>query len=195
MIPSAPTAGSSMISGSKEITFSWQPPITSDSVPVTNYMIVITPTGGIAREYIVDAPNTYYRATELEKDVSIQAIVKASYDNGISYGPEFSFSPVTPIIAHSVAPASASASVVSPGLVEIVWTASSIEPQGVAYYRIMSQSLNPTDPTIGFITKDLSDTSCQIDGLNPSSEYTFTVCIVNAAGESPAVTTNSIHFE
>jgi hypothetical protein len=193
--PSAPAIGGAMIMGPLQVSFSWQPPTNDGGLPITTYRFTLTPEGGVATEHTIEAPNTYYQATGLVEGIALQATVKASNDNGVTYGPEFIFSPITPIVAPPAAPASASAAPVSPGLAEIVWTAAPVEPQGTAYYLVMSESSNPSDPTVGLATKDLMDTSCQLAELNPTSEYTFTVCIVNAAGRSPTVATNIIRFQ
>ena len=190
--PSAPLDGRMMVCGSCKIMFAWQAPESDGGSPITTYALTLTPENMSPTLYTIT--DAYYEATDLLANVPIQATVKASNDNGLTYGPEYTFLQVTPIEAPSAAPASATASVVSEGTAEITWEPAPIAPQGICNYLVMAQSLNPSDPSVGIATSSLEQTSCQIAELNPTSEYFFTVCIVNQVGRSPVATTNTVSF-
>jgi titin len=192
---SAPKSGGTMILGPLKVMFAWLPPEEDGGSPITTYLFSMTPQGGETQTHVLDVSTPYYEADNLTDSLPIQATVKASNTNGASYGPEFTFDPVTPIIAPPAPPATASAAAVSPGTAQITWEAPAIPAQGSCYYVVMSQSSNSTDPSIGLATQDLTQTSCELSSLNPASEYTFTVCIVNGAGRSTTTQTNVIQFD
>jgi hypothetical protein len=189
---SAPVNGGVMFMGPLKAMFSWQPPAENGGAPITTYSFTLTPSEGESHMVQLDATTPYYEATDLVVDMSYQAVVKASNDNGETYGPEFVFNPVTPVLPPQSPPASAIATHYDLGVAEITWDPPSIEPQGPAYYLVMAQSSNPADPFMGFGTQDLTQTTCQIADLNPESQYTFKVSIVNSVGQSAAIETNSI---
>jgi hypothetical protein len=193
---SAPQSGGAMILGPLRIMFAWQPPAEDGGSPITTYAFAMTPDGGETQTFVLDASTPYYETSNLADSIPIQATVKASNDNGATYGPEFIFAPVTPILAPPAPPASASASALSPGTAQITWTAPTIPAQGAhcCYYLVMSQSSNSTDPSIGLATQDLTQTTCELSTLNPESEYTFAVQIINSAGRSEPTITNAIVF-
>jgi hypothetical protein len=192
---SAPKDAGAAIFGPLKVMFAWQPPEEDGGSPITTYSFSMTPQGGETQTHSLDVSTPYYEADNLTDNLPIQATVKASNDNGASYGPEFTFDPVTPIIAPPAPPATAAATAISPGTAQITWEAPAIPAQGACcYYLVMSQSSNPTDPSIGLATQDLTQTSCELSSLNPASEYTFTVCIVNGAGRSTTAQTNVIQF-
>jgi hypothetical protein len=192
---SAPKSGGAMMLGPLKVMFAWQPPEEDGGSPITTYSFSMTPQGGETQTHSLDVSTPYYEADNLTDNLPIQATVKASNDNGTSYGPEFTFDPVTPIIAPPAPPATASAAAVSPGTAQITWEAPAIPAQGTCcYYFVMSESSNPADPSIGLATQDLTQTSCELSSLNPASEYTFTVRIINSAGRSDTTRTNAISF-
>jgi len=193
-LPSAPVTGATMITGSLKVTFMWQAPEQDGGAPITTYQLILTPAERSPVVVVLSGEQTTYEASELEEGIAIEASVKASNDNGVSYGPELVFSPIIPIQAPSEAPASATASIISPGVVEISWTAPAVEPLGAGYYLVTSESNNAADTIIGLGTADLTQFTCQLAELNPSSTYTFSVVLVNGAGKSPAATTGSIQF-
>ena len=193
--PSAPPSGGDMIMGVLKLMFAWQAPEDNGGAPITTYFFTLTPNGGETQTFTFDANTTYYQTETLIDGISLQATVKASNDNGQTYSPEFVFNPVMPIVPPPAPPASATASVVSSGVVEITWEAASIEPYDqCCYYVVMSQSFNPSDPSVGLQTQDLTQLSCELSGLKPMSDYFFKVSIVNGAGRSEPAQTNTITF-
>jgi hypothetical protein len=192
---SAPKSGGAMMLGPLKVMFAWQPPEEDGGSPITTYSFSMTPQGGETQTFVLDASTPYYEADNLTDSLPIQATVKASNDNGASYGPDFVFDPVTPILAPPAPPASATATAISPGTAQITWEAPVIPSQGTCcYYFVISESSNPADPSIGLATQDLTQTSCELSSLNPASEYTFTVRIINSAGRSEPTITNAIVF-
>lgn len=192
--PTAPAIGGAMIMGPLEVTFSWQAPLDDGGSPITNYEFTMTPDGGQPITQNLPASITYYNAKNLQEGLAIQATVKASNNNGTSYGPVFIFAPVTPVITPPVGPESVTARAIMPGVVEITWLPPTTIPEGFAYYLVMSQSSNPADPSIGYGTQSLVETTCQLSELDPSSEYTFSVVVINAAGRSPPTISNAVVF-
>lgn len=192
--PSAPIRGETSFFGPLQITFFWHAPIEPGSAPIDKYELKVVPDEGASSTYIIDAPNSSYTLMNLKQNVSVKAYVKASNDGGVSFGPEFEFSPVKPLVAPSEAPSSVSVKVKSAGTVEISWVAPQIDLNSKAYYSITSESSNETDPIIGNVVLDLTKTSCEITGLNALSQYKFNIKLVNNAGESPSATTNLIKF-
>jgi hypothetical protein len=192
--PSAPTLGETSLLGPLQITFFWQSPVDSGSAPIDKYELKIVPDEGASSTFIIDAPTNSYTVMSLKENVSVKAYVKASNDGGVSYGPEFEFQPVKPLVAPSQGPSSASAKVKSAGIATVSWVAPQIDLKSKAYYSITSQSSKETDPVIGCAVLDLTKSSCELTGLNTTSTYTFNIKVVNNAGESPSVITNSIKF-
>jgi predicted phage tail protein len=193
-IPSAPNGGGYIYMGPSTICISWAEPEDSGGAPITSYMVYLTFEGQPTTNHLIQAPEHTYLITNIVYGINIQAAVKASNDNGISYGPEFVFPLIVPIQAPPAPPASAVAAALEPGTASISWTAPDVAPEGNAHYSVLSVSSNSSDPTVGLGTADMTQHSCVLTGLNPESEYYFTVEIINEVGRSPAAITNTIIF-
>jgi titin len=193
-LPSAPANGGFMYISPTTVTLSWNAPENDGGSPITTYLLSLTSDGQPTTEQLLQAPQNSYEVDNLVHGISVQATVKASNNDGITYGPEFMFAPIVPILPPSSPPASAEASATVQGVATISWTPPETAPEGYAYYLIVSQSSNPSDPSVGFGTRDMTQLSCTLSELNPSSEYSFTVQIVNQVGRSPVTTTNTIVF-
>jgi hypothetical protein len=192
--PSAPAIGGAMIMGPLEVTFSWQAPLDDGGSPITTYEFTMIPVVGEQTTIVLPASQTYYEAKNLAESVPIQATVRASNDNGQTYGFMFVFQPVIPVVTPTNGPVSVTALAITPGTVEVTWEPPTTVPEGFAYYLAMSQSSNPADPSVGYGTQNLEENSCQLSELNPASSYTFSVVVINAAGRSPPTISNTVVF-
>ena len=182
-----------MYNSPTEVTLSWAPPTDDGGSSITTYLLSLTPEGVPTTEHLIQAPNTFYQVTDLVHGTTVQATVKASND-GATYGPEFTFDPIVPLLPPTSSPTSAEAVVLESNAVSISWTPPETAPEGYAYYFVQSQSSNSGDPTIGLGTADMTQLSCELSGFNLKSQYSFTVQVVNLVGRSPTTTTNTIVF-
>ena len=171
----------------------WAVPEDDGGAPITTYKVSLTPNGQATVEHLVEAPLQCYSDNSLVHGITVQATVKASNDGGQTYGPEFVFPLIVPLAAPSAPPASAEAVALEPGTASITWTPPEVAAEGNPYYSVISKSSNPNDPTVGFGT-DFMNLSGVLTGLNPESEYSFTVEVINQVGRSPAAITNTIVF-
>jgi hypothetical protein len=192
--PSVPIMGSVSYLGPLQLSFAWRAPVDVGSAPITTYQIRIVPENGEETTHTISSDMVSYTINNLMEDKSVQAFLKASNDNGATYGPELAFPATKPIVAPKNPPMNAIAKVLSPGVVHVSWAPSTPENDELGYYQVMSKSSKTTDPVIGFATRSINETSCEISGLNTSSTYTFTVVAVNNAGQSPTATSNTIKF-
>ena len=193
LAPSAPNGGGFMYGSPTSLYICWAAPENDGGAPITTYMVSLTPDGQPTVEHLVEAPSQSYNDNSLVHGINVQATVKASNDGGQTYGPEFVFPLIVPLAIPSAPPASAEAAPLEPGTASITWTPPEVAPEGNPYYSVMSKSSNPNDPSVGFGT-DIANLSGILTGLNPQSEYSFTVEVVNQVGRSPVVTTNTIIF-
>lgn len=193
-VPSAPSGGGFMYSSPTDVYLSWIEPEYDGGAPVTTYLLSLTPDGQPTIEHSIEFPVQCYVLHGLVHGIDVQATVKASNDGGQTYGPEFVFPLIVPLAAPTVPPASAEAAPLEPGTASITWTPPEVAAEGNAYYLVMSKSSNPSDPSVGLGTANMEQVSCILTGLNPESEYSFTVEVVNQVGRSPVVTTNTIIF-
>jgi hypothetical protein len=194
MVPSAPAGGGFMYGGTTGGLLSWAPPTDDGGTPITTYMLSLTPDGQPTTEHQIQAPGQYYELTDLVHGIVNQATVKASNDGGNTYGPEFIFAPIVPLLPPTSPPTSAEAVLLESNAVTISWTPPETAPEGYAYYFVQSQSSNSSDPSIGFGTADITQLSCELSGFNIRSRYSFTVQVVNNVGRSPTAVTNTIVF-
>ena len=193
-LPSAPNGGGFMYGPPTALYICWAVPEDDGGAPITTYKVSLTPNGQATVEHLVEAPLQCYSDNSLVHGITVQATVKASNDGGQTYGPEFVFPLIVPLAIPTSPPASAEAAALEPGTASITWTAPEIAPEGYAYYSVMSKSSNPSDHSVGLGTADMLQVSCTLTGLNPDSEYSFTVEVVNQVGRSPAAETNTFVF-
>lgn len=191
--PSAPSGGGFMYTPFNTVYLSWMAPEDDGGAPITAYMLSLTPDEQPTNDHILQPPAQFYELA-LVYGINIQATVKASNDNGVTYGPDFVFPLIVPIHPPPSSPASAEATALEPGTASVSWSAPEVAPEGNAHYSVLSVSSNSSDPTVGHGTVDMEQYSCVLTGLNPDSEYYFTVEIVNEVGRSPAAITNTIVF-
>lgn len=170
------------------VIFYWSPP--SDGSLVTNYRFSIPNTLTV----VLPSTQTSYQVSDLQHGIPITPTIESSSDNESTWSEPASFPTFTPIIPPSHPPKSATASAVSPGVVEISWVAPDILPEGKAYYLVNSVSSTIHDPVIGFASSDLNTISCTLSEFNPESSYMFKVSIVNQVGSSGTIDTNSVSF-
>jgi hypothetical protein len=193
-LPGAPYSGQTSLIGAQQISFYWQAPMDTGSAPITTYELKVTPEQGSVQTFTIEAPMTSYTVNNLAENVSVQGSVRASNDGGATYGPEMMFESVKPIVAPTATVTNVVAKVSSPGIVTVTWEGVTIDPSVRSYYLVTSKSSKTTDPTIGFATRDLIQNHCEINGLNVTSTYTFTVCVVNNAGQGPTASSGLIKF-
>jgi hypothetical protein len=128
--------------------------------------------------------------TGLEAGVPLAATVAASADGGMTWGPEVSFEPITPVKKPSVMPSTLVATATGWGTATISW----MDPQPDMWVEIQSLSSNSDDPGYGKRIEDPSTQTVEFTDLNPDSVYQFSVQYGNVAGTGPAVLTNSVDF-
>jgi hypothetical protein len=171
------------------VVFFWQAPTDLSGAPITNFKFTVP---SMVSE-VLDPSYQSYSVSNLQVGVSFTPEIQSSSDNGETWGPAAYFPTFTPIAPPADPPASASAQVIATGSIEISWTPPVTLPEGNCYYIVESSSSNPSDPTIGFGSQDLSVTSCSLSEFNPDSTYTFNVSIINQVGRSPPAVTNSVN--
>jgi hypothetical protein len=175
-----------MVIGVGTLVFSWLPPTSED--PITNYELTIVQEGIPTRVIEVSAEDEFisYEAKELVPGVVVNASVKASSDNGVSWGPTTSFPPATPINIPVDPPTSITATMDPDTLnVTVTWTAPVVEPLGLAHFYVESVANNPYVPVYGCNTADLSVFTYTFTQLSRGFSYYFQVRVVNNAGQSP----------
>jgi hypothetical protein len=193
-LPSAPSDGAFTYISATSGCLVWGVPEDDGGAPITTYLLTLTPEGETPTEHRIEAPNHQYTLETLVYGVSIHATVKASNTNGNTYGPEFVFPTILPLLPPPNPVLSATATSVSPGTAQITWQNPEVVPEGTPYSLVTSTSTNPSDPLIEIGTQSLAETSCTFTELNPESEYYFTIQIVNQVGRSPVATTNTVSF-
>lgn len=191
--PSAPYNGAGFMYGEPSMLYiSWAAPENDGGAPITNYLLVLTPNDQDVEEHVINAPLLSYN--ELITCTSILATIKASNDNGATYGPEYKFPLITYVNPPFSPPSSASAAPAGTGIATVSWTAPEVAPEGNAYYVIKTNSSSPSDPALTFSTNDMTQLEYTIAELNTESSYFFTVEVQNQLGTSPATVTNTIVF-
>lgn len=184
--------GQVVYNSSSAVTISWEEPAYDGGSPITTYLLSLISDDQPAILHVIQPPTCSYYLDNIPEGATILATVKASNDDGATYGPEFVFPLITYIHVPPAPPASAEVVENAPGIATISWTPPAIAPEGDAYYLVASVSSNPNDPIREYRTADMTQTECSILTLNPDSEYYFTVEIVNQVGHSPIVRTNLI---
>ncbi len=187
-IPSIPTP----VYGNCCFYYGWSEPLENGGSPVTTYKLVVTPNGSSSSEYTINAPFLCRLVEGLTPNVSCEATVCASNDNGATWGPTASFDMVTPIAAPQEGPATVSATRLTDTTASITWTAPSIPPITTYSYYILSQSSDSNDPIVGSTLIPSNTFEYQMEGLTPASTYTFQVYVQTEGGQSPPMTTNSV---
>jgi hypothetical protein len=189
--PSAPYNGAGFMYGEPSMLYiSWAAPESSGSTPVTNYLLTLTPNDLQSEEHYIDVPVMTF--SKLIDCISIQATVKASNNNGATYGPEYTFPLITYVNPPYSPPSSAQAVPLEPGFASVSWTAPEVAPEGNAYYVITTNSSSDSDPVLMFRTDNITQLSYTVPELNAESIYYFTVQVQNQVGTSPATVTNTI---
>jgi hypothetical protein len=185
------------------LTYCWIPPVdvSGEIIPVNKYMLQIADvsqniiyTYTLDNTYIIDGTSQSYRVLDLSCSIVYVASIKASNDDGATWGEEAFYSPARPVDIPYYAPESATAIRREDDrtIVDVNWTPPSIAPDFIGFYKIRSESNNPEDPIRGWSTTSFEDLTCTIYDLNPDSSYIFTVVVVNVIGDSPAAYTNQV---
>ncbi len=192
--PSAPIITLAPRASNLTLEIQWSAPTSSGSGPITGYAIeFIGPGGGVALSAGVDGNTFYYKnpvLNPLTNGLLYTITIKASNDNGSTYGPIATFRPFAPGSGVPGAPATASAAYSSEDYTNAIvsWTppsnAGSLNSP-IFWYVITS----PQDNSIKRTANGLTQSSLQITGLNPLTNYTFNVRAVNCPGYGPAKST------
>jgi hypothetical protein len=173
------------------LVFSWSGPQTD--TPITTYELQIVQEGAVPITIQVvpeEDDVTIYQVSNLIPGIVVDAAVRASNDNGNTWGPYTSFPPATPINIPVDPPASITATMDPDTLnVTVTWTAPAVEPLGLAYFYVESVANSPYVPIYGLNTADLSVFTYTFTQLNCGFSYYFQVRVTNNAGQSPAAKT------
>lgn len=168
--PSAPSSLTATAVSQSRIDLSWT--ASTDNVFVAGYDIYRDST------YIVSTPQTSYQDTELEPDTNYEYYVNA-YDSSNNVSSASNTDDATTLEEDNSAPSTPSglsSSNITATTVNLSWSASS-DNVAVTGYKVYTDGSNPTT---------VSGTSTTVIGLAPSTDYTFTVSAVDAAGNESA---------
>jgi hypothetical protein len=177
------------------LSYFWSAPQDEEGNPITvnKYRLNIISELYQNYSYIFDGSVTSYRILNLSHTLTYTGTISASTDDGVTWGQEAQFQPTKPLIIPTQGPASATATRrEDKTIVDVTWEPPVTAPDFTGFYKTTAQSTNPSDPLRGWSTVDFNDLSCVIYDLNPASDYSFKVEVVNAVGSSPPTYTQIV---
>ncbi|MBX4197952.1 peptidoglycan-binding protein [Candidatus Parcubacteria bacterium] len=173
--PSAPTNLSASAVSTSQINLTWT--ASTDSIGVTSYRVfrngsqIATPSGTLYSDIGLNA-GTQYMYYIVAVDAACNVSTQSSSASATT---QAATTPTSDTTAPTV-PANVSASAVSSSQITISWTAST-DAVGVTGYRVFRNSSQVGTP---------SGTSYSDTGLSASTQYSYTVAAVDAAGNVSA---------
>ena len=187
-VPSAPIINPQPRSSDGTFELAWQPPLDDGGSAITGYSIGFygdSNYAGLAYGDGTPANSRYLKIQApgfLPNGTSYWIQLTAINANGESQPARFR----APWQSGDKPGTPASISATRNGTSAVVtWTPPSILPNAtIFWYVIRAFSDNPADPTLS-VSVDGGSSECIISGLNPSSEYCYSVWAVNCPGYSP----------
>jgi hypothetical protein len=176
-----------MIFGPRSLAFSWVAP--SEETEITTYEFKYIQ-GEITNTITLSATDQYmsYQINNLLPDISVEAFVKASADNGETWGEEASFPSATPIDPPPEPPATAVTTILSEdNYIQVGWTLPTLLPSGISWYLVESISHGIQ---YAYRSQDLNDLTYTFTQLGSDFNGYFSIKTVNNAGESAPIFTN-----
>lgn len=165
--------GAEAVAGDRQATVTWKAPIWEGTAPITSYTVTALP-----GSHTCTAPPTQLTCVVegLTNGVSYTFTVTAANSVGVS-SESLATRPVTP----SAVPTKPRNVVGRPGdaRVAVSWT----QPEDTGGTPVSRYTVTASP---GGKTCQTARLTCTVLGLEPGSEYTFTVTATNAAGTSPA---------
>jgi hypothetical protein len=191
--PSAPRiVNTPMVEQPGQIAYAWWAPSDLGSPAViTGYRLTLEP-GPIVS---LTGPVTDYVVTGLTNTVTYSAIIEATNDNGLTYGPSARFHDFQTGSPPPQGPSTVTATAFGTNSASISWTPPTVLPDATIYwYVVTSKSSRDSDPILSTNGWAFMQSNVILSGLNPASVYTFNVEAVNYPGYSPILSTNQIQF-
>jgi hypothetical protein len=180
-----------MVFGIRTLIFSWSAP--DSDIPLTTYRLDFTQ-GDIVQTIDISANDVYmsYQLSNLLPNISVEATVKASNDNGETWGPESTFPSATPIDPPPAPPSSVIATLIpDTSYVKVDWTLPDILQSGISHYIVEAIPTYGVSIQYAYISNDLYDFTYTFTELSPM-EYYFTIKTENNAGRSDPIISNTI---
>jgi len=187
--PSAPQILIKPRSSPQTLEFSWEPPASDGGSPITGYRLTLSYTAPL----YPGPTERYYRVTGLTNGLTYDATLEATNDGGATWSPAASFLSWQPGTQPTTPPSTVTAQSLGVSSALVAWTPPAVLPDAtIFWYVVTSISNNGGDPVLRLSGDGLLQTDLVIDGLNPTSQYSFTVQAVTCAGYSPPRYTSTV---
>jgi hypothetical protein len=179
-----------IISGPGSLLYSWSPHRGDE---ITTYKFQYTQEG-VSQTVDISGENTSYEVSNLIIGVDVNATIKASNDNGETWGPEAAFPTAIAIDIPPAPPESATLSFVpNTRCIKVDWTLPAELPLGNSYYVVNAEPVTGQEGTkYSYTSNGFYDLSYTFISLSQGITYYFTLKTVNEAGESQPLTTDTI---
>lgn len=184
----------------RTLRFLWTAPHSSGSAPITTYELSVFSQEEGEREYrfhtsalqfLIPGSEMFYDVSGLTNGHIYNGAIKASNDNGVTWGEEVAFPPQYPIGPPPTPVRHAAAYRTGPTTAMVIWVSPPIEPDpATAYFYVETVSENPVDEVLSNKTENIRTYRIGLTGLNPSSTYAVNVYVKNSAGQSIPFLTN-----
>lgn len=177
------------ISGVGSLLYTWY---SQDREIITTYKFQYTQ-NDISQTIDLSNENMSYELTNLLSGINVDATIKASSDNGQTWGPEVSFSPAIPINAPPDPPESATIYIIpNTCFIKLDWKVPIEYPLGDSHYVVVAEPATDKGSKFTYISTGLYDLSYTFISLLSGAKFYFTLKTVNQVGESQLITTETI---
>jgi predicted phage tail protein len=177
------------ISGPNSLLYTWY---SKDHDIITTYRFQYTQ-GGVSQTVDLSNENMSYDLSNLLSGVNVDATIKASNDNGQTWGPETAFPTSIPINAPPEPPESATIYIIpNTYLVKLDWTVPKEYPLGNSHYVVVAEPATDKGSQFTYISNGLYDLSYTFISLLPGAKFYFSLKTVNQVGESQPLITETI---